>query len=231
MVDVQTQLWIWDHEITSFMVLNSGIDSQSNLRFIFLCMEWSMHGALWLIFSSFIFLVSMRYNFSLNMRHELAVLIFGLCADLVVVGIIKGIARRSRPPFDIKDQLYEAPLVDKFSFPSGHSSRGAMLSAKFLHCHFGNFCTRLANEALFSRFSLTFFCSLPQFITLFVKLFPFVLGASRIFIGRHYVSDVMIGLLLGYAEGNFVQCLPLHTVDALKQMFPLIFGSNEQRDA
>lgn len=209
MADVQTQLWIWDHEITSFMVLNSGIDSQSNLRFIFLCMEWSMHGALWLIFSSFIFLISMRYNFLLNMRYELAVLIFGLFADLIIVGIIKGIARRSRPPFNIKDQLYEAPLVDKFSFPSGHSSRGAMLSV----------------------LCLTFFCSLPQFITLFVKLFPLVLGASRIFIGRHYVSDVMIGLLLGYAEGNFVQCLPLHTIDALKQMFPVIFGSYEQRNA
>lgn len=64
-----------------------------------------------------------------------------------------------------------------------------------------------------------------------MKLFPLVLGASRIFIGRHYVSDVMIGLLLGYAEGNFVQCLPLHTIDALKQMFPVIFGSYEQRNA
>ncbi|VBB26662.1 unnamed protein product [Acanthocheilonema viteae] len=190
--------------MTSLVVLNDALDSHSNLRFIFLCMEWSMHGGLWLIFSSFIFLISMRYNFSLNTRYELAVLTFGLCVDLVIVGIIKGTVRRSRPPFDIKDQLYEAPLVDKFSFPSGHSSRGAMLSVLCLA-----------------------FCPFSHFITLIVKSFPFILGASRICIGRHYVSDVMMGLLLGYAEGNFVQYLPLHTVNLLKQMFPTIFGVNE----
>uniref|UniRef100_A0A8R1TQC6 AcidPPc domain-containing protein n=1 Tax=Onchocerca volvulus TaxID=6282 RepID=A0A8R1TQC6_ONCVO len=207
MVDIQTQLWIWDREITSFMILNDALDPHSDLRFIFLFMEWSMHGALWLIFSSFIFLVSMRYNFSLITRYELTVLILGLCVDLIIVGVVKGIVRRPRPFFDIKDQLYEAPLVDKFSFPSGHSSRGAMLSILCLK-----------------------FCSLPHFIIPFVKLFPFVLGASRIFIGRHYVSDVIMGLLLGYAEGNFVQYLPLYIVDLLKQMFPLVFGSNEQRN-
>ncbi|OZC09004.1 PAP2 family protein [Onchocerca flexuosa] len=187
------------------MILDDALDPHSDLRYIFLFMEWSMHGALWLIFSSFIFLVSMRYSFSLITRYELTVLILGLCVDLIIVGVVKGIVRRPRPPFDIKDQLYEAPLVDKFSFPSGHSSRGAMLSILCLK-----------------------FCSLPHFIIPFVKLFPFVLGASRICIGRHYVSDVIMGLLLGYAEGNFVQYLPLYTVDLLKQMFPLIFGSNEQ---
>ncbi|EFO28126.2 hypothetical protein LOAG_00360 [Loa loa] len=205
MANIQTRLLIWDRKITSFMVMNAVLNSHSDLRFVFLCMEWSMHGALWLVFSSFIFLISMRYNFSLNTRYELAILTFGLCTDLIIVGVIKGIIRRSRPPFDIKDQLYEAPLVDKFSFPSGHSSRGAMLSVLCLT-----------------------FCSLPYFITLAVKLFPIVLGASRILVGRHYVSDVVIGLLLGYAEGNFVQCLPLHTVDLLKQMFPMIFDGNEQ---
>uniref|UniRef100_A0A0R3RYG1 AcidPPc domain-containing protein n=1 Tax=Elaeophora elaphi TaxID=1147741 RepID=A0A0R3RYG1_9BILA len=234
---VQTQLWIWDREITSLMILNTVLDSQSNLRFIFLCMEWSLHGGLWLVFSSFVFLVSLKYNFSVNTRYKLAVLICGecfnildnisagllkpttpsynclssanfqgLCVDLVIVGIIKGIVRRSRPPFNIKDQLYEAPLVDKFSFPSGHSSRGAMLSVLCLT-----------------------FCSLPHFITPVVKLFPFILGASRICIGRHYISDVMMGLLLGYAEGKFVQYLPLHTVNLLKQIFIAIFGGNEQR--
>uniref|UniRef100_A0AAF5PL42 Uncharacterized protein n=1 Tax=Wuchereria bancrofti TaxID=6293 RepID=A0AAF5PL42_WUCBA len=195
-MDVQTQLWIWDHEITSFMVLN-GINSQSNLRIIFSFYLWSfsfMYGVFFLELHLF------------------------MC---MFVGIIKGIARRSRPPFDIKDQLYEAPLVDNVVFS----------------CQFD------------------FFCSLPQFITLFVKLFPFVLGASRIFINRDYASNVMIGSqkyffgrkLLAFVfhlfnfflqiyylvvqKEIFIQCLPLHTVDALKQMFPLIFGSNEQRNA
>uniref|UniRef100_A0A1I8EQF0 Uncharacterized protein n=1 Tax=Wuchereria bancrofti TaxID=6293 RepID=A0A1I8EQF0_WUCBA len=84
--------------------------------------------------------------------HELHLFMYGVVnAWCMFVGIIKGIARRSRPPFDIKD----------------------------------------------------------QFITLFVKLFPFVLGASRIFINRDYASNVMIDLLLGCAKGNF------HTVFAI----------------
>uniref|UniRef100_A0A915PMB9 Phosphatidic acid phosphatase type 2/haloperoxidase domain-containing protein n=1 Tax=Setaria digitata TaxID=48799 RepID=A0A915PMB9_9BILA len=206
---VKTQLWIWDREVTSSMVLNTVLDSHSGLRFIFLCLEWSMHGAF-----SLGFLVSMRYNFSTGTRYELAVLALvqcafeGLCADLVIVGIIKGTVRRLRPPFDIKDQLYEAPLVDKFSFPSGHSSRGAMLSVLCLNM-----------------------CSLPYFIAPLVRLFPFVLGASRIFIGRHYVGDVIVGLLLGYAEGNFVQYLPLHTIELSRQVFATIFSDDQLRIA
>ncbi|VDM93064.1 unnamed protein product [Litomosoides sigmodontis] len=192
MVDIQAQLWIWDREITSFMVLNTALDSNSNFRFILLCLEWSMHGGLWLIFSLLISLVSMRYNFSLNTKYGLVILTFGLCVDLIIVGAIKGIVRRPRPPSNIKDQLYEAPLVDKFSFPSGHSSRGAMLSVLCLE-----------------------FCSFSPFITLTVNLLPFILGASRVFIGRHYASDVIMGLLIGYAEGYLVQCLPANVTSVL----------------
>ncbi|MCP9264914.1 Pre-mRNA-splicing factor SLU7 [Dirofilaria immitis] len=142
---VQTQLWIWDRKITNLLVLNAALDSHSDLRFIFLCMEWAMHG---------------------------------LYADLVIVGTVKGI---------VKD-------------------RGHLLMLKT---------------------SLNFY-SLPYFITFFLKLFPFILGASRIFIGRHYASDVVMGLLLGYTEANFVQFVPFYTADLLKQMLSPIFGSYEQ---
>lgn len=44
-------------------------------------------------------------------------------------------------------------------------------------------------------------------------------------------QSFLLGLLLGYAEGNFVQYLPLQTVNLLKQMFPTIFGNDEQRNS
>lgn len=56
--------------------------------------------------------------------HELA----GICLDLSTVGLLKLLVRRARPPYNHDDQIYEAPVADKFSFPSGHTSRATMLS-------------------------------------------------------------------------------------------------------
>ncbi|VDM95668.1 unnamed protein product [Thelazia callipaeda] len=166
----ETQLLIWDREITSLMTLRAALDSRSDLRYLFLWLEWMVHG---------------------------------LIIDLVAVGVIKGIVRRPRPPCNVHDLYFGAPVVDVFSFPSGHSSRSAMLSV---------LCMDL--------------CPPPHYISFFVKLFPFVLGASRIVIGRHYFSDVAAGLLLGYFEGNLVQCLPFSSVNLLKEIFLPIFGND-----
>ena len=58
------------------------------------------------------------------MRHDVA----GIALDLAATGVFKLSFRRPRPPYNKDDQIYEAPVADKYSFPSGHTSRATMLA-------------------------------------------------------------------------------------------------------
>uniref|UniRef100_A0A0M3IPF7 AcidPPc domain-containing protein n=1 Tax=Ascaris lumbricoides TaxID=6252 RepID=A0A0M3IPF7_ASCLU len=102
----QVQLWLWDHDLSASLVIESALDARSDIRQVFRWLELALHGIPWIVASS------------------------GLCVDVVCVGIIKVFVRRPRPVYDKQDQVnvYEAPIADKFSFPSGHSSRSAMLA-------------------------------------------------------------------------------------------------------
>ncbi|KHN82880.1 Presqualene diphosphate phosphatase [Toxocara canis] len=201
MVDVQVQLWLWDRDLSEYLTIDLANEAHNDTRQWFKLMEWAVHGIPWLIVSSVIFLVLMRENADVEVTHKFAVLIFGLCIDLIAVGIIKLAVRRNRPVYNKDDQVYEAPIVDKFSFPSGHSSRSAMLSVLGLSL-----------------------CSPPFWIAIVLGIFPFALGLSRVAMGRHYVSDVLGGLALGWLEGHFVQLLPYSTIPLLKSTLPMLFG-------
>jgi len=50
-------------------------------------------------------------------------LLLGFVLDLVMVGTIKGLVRRGRPVYNKEGDFALVVSVDKFSFPSGHSSR------------------------------------------------------------------------------------------------------------
>jgi len=65
---------------------------------------------------------------TLQKQQFVYALIPGLLFDLTMVGIVKLAVRRDRPAYNRNDQFYDAPVVDKFSFPSGHTSRGSMLT-------------------------------------------------------------------------------------------------------
>ena len=49
--------------------------------------------------------------------------LLGLLLDLVLVGTLKGLFRRTRPVYNHKADFIVVVAVDHFSFPSGHSSR------------------------------------------------------------------------------------------------------------
>lgn len=97
-------------------------------RWILLALEWSVHGLVWLPFSCTAFIFAHRWSYPKKVQYKLGVLVFGIVLDLVLVGIIKITVRRQRPPYNQNDQVFEAPVADKFSFPSGHTSRAAMLA-------------------------------------------------------------------------------------------------------
>lgn len=70
----------------------------------------------------FWFLVSLKWF------YVKCLFILGIVLDLIMVGVIKMAVRRQRPPYNHDDQVFEAPVADKFSFPSGHTSRATMLA-------------------------------------------------------------------------------------------------------
>lgn len=104
-----------------------------------------------------------------------------LILDLIIIGFVKVTFRRARPPRNRNDMVAEAPYVDQFSFPSGHSSRGAMM-------------TRI----------LFFLVTMETGTACCVLMYPVALALSRVMLGRHYLSDVGAGLLIGTLEGEFI---------------------------
>uniref|UniRef100_A0AC34Q814 Phosphatidic acid phosphatase type 2/haloperoxidase domain-containing protein n=1 Tax=Panagrolaimus sp. JU765 TaxID=591449 RepID=A0AC34Q814_9BILA len=116
-----------------------------------------------------------------------------------MIGIVKITFRRSRPPQNAGDQIYEAPIVDKFSFPSGHSSRAAMLM----------------------MFGLVF---LQKQFYLQLLLAPLIVGYSRIAMGRHFFFDVLGGIFLGMFEGILILQLPNNITDLIIEQFPFLLA-------
>lgn len=51
--------------------------------------------------------------------------------DLVVVGTLKTIVRRARPSHNTED-MFATVHADRFSFPSGHTTRAVMLAVLFV---------------------------------------------------------------------------------------------------
>jgi len=170
-------------------------------RSALLLLEWVAHGIPWLIGSTLGFLYVSRNGYSIQVQRKWAVLLFGILTDLAAVGLIKMLVRRPRPPYNFDDQIYEAPVADKYSFPSGHTSRAAMLAILLIELlHF---------EGPISRVS--------------ILTFPFLLGLSRVALGRHFLSDIIAGLVLGSVEALLSLELSADLVNALTTKFPIIF--------
>lgn len=102
------------------------------------------------------------------------VVIVLLCMPLAT--IIKFAFRRSRPP-----TIYAGTMrVKSYSFPSSHSYAAALS------------CTFLATQAFADGLAA---------LTPLLALLALAVGLSRIFLGAHYPSDVVAGLLFGVLIG------------------------------
>lgn len=76
--------------------------------------------------------------------------------------------------------IYEAPIADQFAFPSGHTSRAAMLATLWYLI----FCLILQ---LFCRLHFN-----PQH-KIVASLLTVTVAVSRVVMGRHHVSDSLAG--------------------------------------
>jgi undecaprenyl-diphosphatase len=90
----------------------------------------------------------------------------------------KNLFRRRRPPAAIAGFQSVITAADRFSLPSGHTS------AAFLF--------------------VTFLCVGLHWIFLPLYIWAMAVGASRVILGVHFPSDIVLGALLGSSIGIFI---------------------------
>lgn len=123
-------------------------------------------------------------------NFSLLFLLLALLLDLVLVAVVKGIVRRPRPTHNKMD-MFVTVSVDKYSFPSGHATRAALVCRFVLH---------------------HLVLAVP--LRVLVVLWALVVGVSRVMLGRHNVTDVLFGLLLGYGLYSVVEYCWLSPLNA-----------------
>jgi undecaprenyl-diphosphatase len=106
--------------------------------------------------------------------HALAIqMVIAILILAIFVGLIKFTVRRKRPEGDW-GQIYRK--TDPYSFPSGHAARATLLVV-------------LA------------FGSGSVWLGLLVLVWAIVVSLSRIVMGLHFVSDVVVGSFIGFSAG------------------------------
>ncbi|KAF1748070.1 hypothetical protein GCK72_024537 [Caenorhabditis remanei] len=142
--------------------------------------EWLIHGFPWFVVAALGLIVAYGKNFDEMTQYGLVVLNIGLYFDLIFIAVIKFYIHRDRP---LKTySKYIEYTVDIYSFPSGHSSRAAMLIV------------------MLYNFS-------PMSAVPFIPL-PLIVGLSRVALGRHYITDVLAGIVIGFMEGRLMLTIP-----------------------
>lgn len=99
--------------------------------------------------------------------------------DIIVMGLLKALIRRPRPSENMSDHQYI--LSEKYSMPSGHASFAVLLYVYVL---------------------LNFHLSMLWMDVL--KIWAIFVMASRLAMARHYLSDVVVGGIIGFIEAQLV---------------------------
>lgn len=144
----------------------------------------------------FQFWKTLIYNFISSLSFFSSALVL----DLVVSGTLKAIVRRPRPSTNSSSDMFFVVSVDHFSFPSGHTTRATMLAVLAL--------IRLPLSVL------------TQYLSI---VWAFCIAASRVMLGRHHLSDVFFGAIIGYVQALAVQhyWFEVNDVDGILQLFKL----------
>ncbi|XP_060207315.1 probable lipid phosphate phosphatase beta [Lycium barbarum] len=119
-------------------------------------------------------------------------LLLGGILDLIVIGPLKHLIRRPRPVYN--KNMFVSFSVDHWSFPSGHSSRVSMIATLFYLK--SDFVKDVLVQLKYDLF--------VDYLMLIVIGWAATTSFSRVLLGRHFVFDVVVGVLLGVGEGMLV---------------------------
>ncbi|CAF2796695.1 unnamed protein product [Rotaria sp. Silwood2] len=163
----------YDHDLSLRWALCGRLNSPYlYLRKFIIALEFSGSGYVWIPYS--FIMIGINYT-SVNEAMRYILLFTGLMFDVAVIGTAKWFVRRQRPIINHDDVLSIGP--DKYSFPSGHTSRAVFLLFYFINT---SFFQNIRGSVIISWLS--------------------TVVASRILLGRHYISDVLAGVLFGIFE-------------------------------
>jgi undecaprenyl-diphosphatase len=119
---------------------------------------------------------------------------FGLVLLAIVVLAAKFLIKRPRPEGEF-GQIYR--VTDPHSFPSGHAARAMAIA--FIFSTIGN-----------------------PWLTIVVFVWAILVGYSRVALALHYVSDVVVGWLIGLVSGWLAMLLFPHFIRLVGEFFPSI---------
>ncbi|MPC27539.1 Phospholipid phosphatase 6 [Portunus trituberculatus] len=119
-----------------------------------------------------------------SIRQLLVNLFIALIMDIVVVAVVKAIARRRRPVANKDNEMFITVSIDKFSFPSGHCTRAVMLSILF----------PLQYDLFFP-------------LTVALIAWGSAVCVSRVLLHRHHILDVIGGIGIGFVQAILISCM------------------------
>ncbi|KAM9360909.1 inactive phospholipid phosphatase 7-like [Symphorus nematophorus] len=151
--------------------------SGAPLRSMVALLALSGHAFTW-IFGTLICL--WRSN-TLAGQEVLVNLLLALILDVMTVAGMQKLVKR-KGPWDLPPGFLDYVAMDTYSFPAAHASRAVMVS-KFLLNHL--------------------VLAVPLRILLY--LWAFLVGVSRVLLGKHHLSDVGCGFALGFLHFSLVE--------------------------
>nr|XP_020456511.1 inactive phospholipid phosphatase 7-like [Monopterus albus]XP_020456512.1 inactive phospholipid phosphatase 7-like [Monopterus albus] len=135
------------------------------------------HGITWIIGT----IVCLTRSNTLAGQEVLVNLLLALILDVMTVAGVQRLVKR-RGPWEMMPGFLDWVAMDVYSFPAAHASRAAMVS-KFLLSHL--------------------VLAVP--LRILLVLWAFLVGMSRVLLGKHHLTDMVCGFALGMLHFSLME--------------------------
>ncbi|XP_060935897.1 inactive phospholipid phosphatase 7 [Limanda limanda] len=135
------------------------------------------HGITWIIGT----IVCLTRSHTLAGQEVLVNLLLALILDVMTVAGVQRLVKR-RGPWEMMPGLMDCIAMDLYSFPAAHASRAALVS-KFLLSHL--------------------VLAVP--LRILLVLWAFLVGISRVLLGKHHLTDMVCGFALGLLHFSLME--------------------------